>query len=201
MHEKRRGCNQIIERRPVLVVAIAYAQMSRASRRRHACDGFCAERLGSSGDRAALPLLQSIVDAKGVIGIGERSVDGLHANEPCTLQQIDEQKRSRDELRAANRIGIDNSAYQGQTECFTMAETMMDSNLPPTTIPPRDPSSPPTDASPAARSSTLPLSSFDAAGFGTARFDTGRSRPRNGLGRLSRKSSAVQTGFIPAHAG
>ena len=71
---------------------------------------------------------------------------GLYADEPGTLQQIDEQERGRDELRAANRIGIDNSAYQGQTECFTMAETMMDSNLPPTSVSPQDPS-------PAARSS------------------------------------------------
>src|ERR1035438_1564723 len=88
--------------------------MASASRGRHTRGGFCAQCLRRSRDGAALPLLESIVDAEGVIGIGERSVHGLYADEPGTLQQIDEQECGRDELRAANRIGIDNSAYQGR---------------------------------------------------------------------------------------
>jgi hypothetical protein len=42
LREKRRGGDQIIERRPVLVVAVADAEMAGASRRRNARGGFCA---------------------------------------------------------------------------------------------------------------------------------------------------------------
>ena len=48
------------------------------------------------------------------------------------MQKIDEQERGRDELRRSDGTGIEKSAYQGQTKCFTMSETLMDTNpLPP----------------------------------------------------------------------
>ncbi len=64
---------------------------------------------------------------------------GLYPNEPYALQQVNEQERARDELRAANRIGMENSAYHGRTECFTMSRTKMDSNPQPAPTLQQDP--------------------------------------------------------------
>src|SRR5271169_1677272 len=63
-----------------------------------------------------------------MIGLGKKSVQRLHANQPDALQQINEQERARNELRLANRVGIEKSAYQGQSECFTMSRTLMDTH-------------------------------------------------------------------------
>src|SRR5271165_4448368 len=82
-----------------------------------------------------------------MIGIRQNSMQGFYADEPRALQQINEQERARDELRAANRIEIEKSAYQGQTECFTMSRTKMDSNPLPTSTSPPD-SSPTATPSP-----------------------------------------------------
>jgi hypothetical protein len=66
------------------------------------------------------------------MGIGEQSLPGIDHNEPPAFDKIDEQKCGRDELRGSDRTGIEKSAYQGQTECFTMSQTPMDTNpIPP----------------------------------------------------------------------
>jgi hypothetical protein len=80
---------------------------------RQAGGGFGAQRLWSSSDGAALPLLEALVDAESVVGIGEQVVRGLHVYEPRALQEIDQQQRGRDELRLANVTGREKSAYQG----------------------------------------------------------------------------------------
>jgi len=57
-------------------------------------------------------LLEAVVDAEVMIRIGEGAVEGLGADEPGALQQVDEQQRSREELRPADGVRIEKSAYQ-----------------------------------------------------------------------------------------
>jgi hypothetical protein len=53
----------------------------------------------------------------------------LHSDQPDALQKIDQQQRSRGELRGAEGVGMEKAAQHlrnGQTECFTMSETALD---------------------------------------------------------------------------
>jgi hypothetical protein len=50
-------------------------------------------------------------------------------DQPDTLQQIDEQQRGSDKLRATETIGMKKSTQhlrKMQTECFTMARIVLD---------------------------------------------------------------------------
>jgi hypothetical protein len=84
--------------------------MARASSRRQAGGRFRAQGRGSSGDGAAFPLFEALIDAQSVIGVWEQSLPSFDEDEPRALQEIDEQQRSRDELRRADGIGIEKSA-------------------------------------------------------------------------------------------
>ena len=84
--------------------------MARASRGRHTGGRFGVQRLGSSGDGAAPPLFEALIDAQRVIGIREQSLPGIDQNEPRAFQKVNEQKRGRDELRDSDRTGIEKSA-------------------------------------------------------------------------------------------
>jgi len=99
--------------------------MAFASRGRQASDGFGTQRFGSSGDDALLPLLEALVDAQSLIGVRQL----LHSDEPDALQKVDQQQRSRGELRGAEGVGMEKSTQHlrnGQTECFTMSWTALD---------------------------------------------------------------------------
>src|ERR1039458_2305890 len=74
-------------------VTVAQAEMAGPARRRHTGGGFGAQRLGSSCDDAAFPLLEALVDAQSLVGIGEQAMQRLPADQPDALQKIDEQQR------------------------------------------------------------------------------------------------------------
>jgi hypothetical protein len=79
-------------------------------------------------------LLEALIDAQGVIGIWNCSVERPHAHQPGALQKIDEQQRGSDKLRASERVGMKDSPQHllsifyvtiqhSRTECFTMSGT------------------------------------------------------------------------------
>lgn len=109
-HERGSGGYEVVEGRAVDVIAIADAEMALATGGGDAGDGFRAQGFGSSGDGAASPLLEAVVDAERVIGFGERAVDGLNADEPEALCEIEEKQGAGDPLWTANRVGIEKSA-------------------------------------------------------------------------------------------
>jgi len=131
-----------VERGAILVISIAHAQVAGMPRRRDTRHGLRTQSFRCARNGTAFPLLKPVINAKGVIGIGQRSAYGFDVNEPGALEEVDEQEHPRDELRRADRAGSEKSAYQGQTECFTMSETMMDSNPPPSAPEPVESSSP-----------------------------------------------------------
>src|ERR1017187_11011622 len=92
--------------------------MAGPARRRHTGGGFGTQRLGSSCDDAALPLLEALVDAQSLVGIGEQAMQRLPADQPDALQKIDEQQRRRGKLRGAESVGLEKSSQQiGRASC------------------------------------------------------------------------------------
>src|SRR5208282_3344712 len=106
--------DEVIEGRAVPIVTVAHAEMAGPARRRHTGGGFGTQRLGSSRDDAALPLLEALVDAQSLVGTREQAMQRLHADEPDTLQKIGQQQRGRGKLRGAESVGLKKSSQHSR---------------------------------------------------------------------------------------
>src|ERR1700678_395498 len=109
MQQERCRGDEVIEGRAVLIVAVAHAKMPGSRRRGNAGGSLRAQRFGSSSDDAVSELLDALVDAEGLIGV-RFGPQRLHADQPRTLQEIDEQQRRCGKLRAAESNGMEKSA-------------------------------------------------------------------------------------------
>src|SRR6266478_7888594 len=114
MRQKGCGCDEVVEGRTVLIVAVAHAEMASTSGGRQASGGLGTQRPGSSRDWAAFPLLEALVDAQSLVGVREQGMQRLHVDQPDALHEIDQQQRGCGKLRGAESIGMKNSAQQGR---------------------------------------------------------------------------------------
>src|SRR6266849_1353920 len=99
---------------PRLRALATFTIMAGASGGRQASGGLGTQRLGSSCDWAAFPLLEAFVDAQSLVGVREQGMQRLHADQPDALHEIDQQQRGRGKLRGAESIGMKKSAQQGR---------------------------------------------------------------------------------------
>src|SRR5271157_6392485 len=75
--QKRCSGDEVVERRAVLIVTVANAEMASPSRGRHAGGSLGTQRFGGSRDGAALPLFESLVDAQSLVGVRDRGMQRL----------------------------------------------------------------------------------------------------------------------------
>src|SRR6266478_3579999 len=112
MRQKGCGCDEVVEGRTVLIVAVAHAEMASTSGGRQASGGLGTQRPGSSRDWAAFPLLEALVDAQSLVGVREQGMQGLH---------MDQQQRGCGKLRGAESIGMKKSAQHSRNICRNKA--------------------------------------------------------------------------------
>ena len=108
---------QIVKWRAILIVTVAYAEMSSSRGGWNASCGFRAQRFGSSRDGTVFPLIKTLIDAESLVGVWHRSAcQCLRSDQPDALQKIDEQQRRSGKLRGAESIGMKKSAQHFQQD-------------------------------------------------------------------------------------